>query len=64
MWGGVEEAVVLVGPEGGWTDGERGACEAAGWRRWTVGRGVMRLETAAVVGAAMLVDAGVHSRHE
>ncbi|MEM1208338.1 MAG: RsmE family RNA methyltransferase [Planctomycetota bacterium] len=58
--GELEEVMVLVGPEGGWTDGERSAALAAGWRAWTVGRYVMRLETAAVVGAAMLAT-GVHS---
>ncbi|MEM0914125.1 MAG: RsmE family RNA methyltransferase [Planctomycetota bacterium] len=57
-----EELMVMVGPEGGWTDEERSAARSAGWRAWTVGRYVMRLETAAVVGAAMLA-AGVHSTH-
>jgi len=59
----LSEAMVMIGPEGGWTDSERAAAESAGWARWTVGRHVMRLETAAVVGAALLVE-GLHCGDE
>jgi len=43
---------VLVGPEGGFTDGEIAAATAAGCRRVSLGRHVLRVETAAVAMAA------------
>ncbi|MDX1681531.1 MAG: RsmE family RNA methyltransferase [Phycisphaeraceae bacterium] len=42
---------VLIGPEGGWTDDEREAAEAAGYQPIGLGPHVMRIETAAVAGA-------------
>jgi 16S rRNA (uracil1498-N3)-methyltransferase len=50
---------LLVGPEGGWTDGERAGFLAAGWRAATLGSTILRAETAglaalAIAGAAML----------
>ncbi len=45
---------VLVGPEGGLTTGERGALERAGWRGISLGRFVLRAETAAIVAASLL----------
>lgn len=44
---------VLVGPEGGWTDAERAGLAGATMLR--AGPHVLRLETAAVVGAAMVL---------
>ncbi|MFA9479619.1 16S rRNA (uracil(1498)-N(3))-methyltransferase [Phycisphaerales bacterium AB-hyl4] len=46
--------LVLVGPEGGFTDEELTAADKAGFERWAFGPYVMRIETAAVVAAAML----------
>jgi 16S rRNA (uracil1498-N3)-methyltransferase len=46
---------LLVGPEGGWSDRERGELRAAGWRVVRLGARVLRAETAAVVGAAALL---------
>ncbi|QDU32261.1 Ribosomal RNA small subunit methyltransferase E [Poriferisphaera corsica] len=51
---GGNDVVLLVGPEGGWTDGEVEMAEAKGFVRWTCGAHVMRIETAAVVGAGVL----------
>ncbi|TWT75626.1 Ribosomal RNA small subunit methyltransferase E [Posidoniimonas polymericola] len=42
----------LVGPEGGFTDAEVAAAEAAGWSRASLGRAILRTETAAIALAA------------
>ncbi len=44
----------VVGPEGGLTDDEVRACEAAGARRASLGPRVLRAETAAIVAVALL----------
>ena len=49
----VAAAVLLVGPEGGWTEAERSDLATAGARAITLGPRVLRVETAAVVGAAL-----------
>ena len=49
---------VLVGPEGGWTPAELAAIRAAGARAATFGGRVLRVETAAVVAAALLLPLG------
>lgn len=46
------EITVAVGPEGGFTDDEVTAAEAAGWRRVSLGPRVLRVETAAIAAAA------------
>jgi 16S rRNA (uracil1498-N3)-methyltransferase len=46
---------LLVGPEGGWDPGERRDLLAAGWRPVHLGERVLRLETAALAGAALLL---------
>jgi 16S rRNA (uracil1498-N3)-methyltransferase len=40
--------VLLVGPEGGWTDAERGAARAEGWTVAALPAGKLRAETAAI----------------
>jgi 16S rRNA (uracil1498-N3)-methyltransferase len=40
--------ILLVGPEGGWTDAERGAARAQGWTLAALPAGKLRAETAAV----------------
>lgn len=52
--GGDEPAAVLVGPEGGWTDGEL-ATLAALASRVRLGERVLRVETAAIASAALLL---------
>jgi len=48
---------LLVGPEGGWTDGERELAAAAGWRRASLGPLILRSETAALAALAILAAA-------
>ncbi len=49
--------LVLVGPEGGWSDAERQAARDARWGRWSFAEHVLRVETAALAGAALLAEA-------
>ena len=44
----------LVGPEGGWTENEIKSARDAGFREVTLGSGILRSETAAIVGAALI----------
>ncbi len=53
-----DAAVLLVGPEGGFAPDERQAALAAGFRPAALGPFVLRTETAAVVGAAILYGMG------
>ena len=45
---------LLVGPEGGWTDRERAAISAANWTAVSLGSNILRAETAAVAGLAVI----------
>jgi len=47
-------AAILIGPEGGWTDRERAQAVAAGWKPVSLGRLVLRAETAAIAALAIL----------
>ena len=49
-----DEAWLIVGPEGGLSPGEQDHLVAAGWTPIGLGPSVMRAETAAVVGAALV----------
>lgn len=49
---GGSSAAVLIGPEGGWTDEEREM--AAGWTRVSLGRNILRAETAALAALSIL----------
>lgn len=57
--GGEEPAgctVVMIGPEGGWTEAERGALIGVGASASGFGPVVMRIETAAVAAAAVVMN--------
>src|SRR3954471_6185183 len=49
---------IAIGPEGGFTDGEVSSALAGGWQPVSIGRSVLRVETAAIALAAMLVLSG------
>lgn len=50
--------VLAVGPEGGWSDAEVETAVADGWTTIGLGPILMRIETAALVGAALLLLGG------
>jgi 16S rRNA (uracil1498-N3)-methyltransferase len=50
-----EISTLLIGPEGGFTRDEEQQMERAGWWRLRLGEHVLRAETAATVGSAVLV---------
>jgi len=55
-WGSLgASGTLLVGPEGGWTPEERQEILDAGWRPVGLGPRILRIETAALVGSAMLL---------
>ena len=47
---------LLVGPEGGWTGEERETAAVAGWQPVSLGPQILRAETAAIAGIAILVN--------
>lgn len=49
-----DRVALLVGPEGGWTDRERAAMAAANWTAVSLGHNILRAETAAVAGLAII----------
>jgi 16S rRNA (uracil1498-N3)-methyltransferase len=51
-----DRVALLTGPEGGWTDAERGAAAEAGWQAASLGPLVLRAETAAMAAAAAIVN--------
>ena len=54
-----QEVVLMVGPEGGWSDRERASAQSHGFVVVGLGPNVLRTETAAV--AAMAVATGTHA---
>lgn len=49
-----DRIAVLVGPEGGWTDEERSRAREGGWMSCSLGGTVLRAETAAAAGVAVV----------
>jgi 16S rRNA (uracil1498-N3)-methyltransferase len=47
-----QRIALAVGPEGGWTDQEFDAASAAGFREVSLGRNILRTETAVIAGLA------------
>lgn len=45
---------ILTGPEGGWTDRERALAVRSGWKPVSLGRQILRAETAAIAALAIL----------
>ena len=52
--GQLNSAVLLVGPEGGWTDAEREAAHRAGYQPASLGKLILRSETAALTALSVL----------
>ena len=50
-----ERVAVLVGPEGGWSEAERRELDELGCEAWSLGPRILRVETAAIAGAALLL---------
>jgi 16S rRNA (uracil1498-N3)-methyltransferase len=50
-------AVLAVGPEGGWAEDEVAWFREAGWKSASLGPTILRAETAAIVGAALALEA-------
>ena len=48
------QAVLAIGPEGGWTDAEFAAAEASGFREASLGKLILRTETAVAAALASL----------
>jgi 16S rRNA (uracil1498-N3)-methyltransferase len=57
------DPILLVGPEGGFSPEETSAIEAAEWPRICLGPHVLRAETAAIAGVAV-ITAGIADRSE
>ena len=55
-WGGTGRLGLLVGPEGGWSEGEISLLDDAGFRPASLGPLVLRFETAAVAGLAVVAQ--------
>lgn len=47
-------ALYLIGPEGGWTDAEMEAARGQGFHSVSLGPGILKAETAAIVGGALI----------
>ncbi len=49
-----DTVALLIGPEGGWTEGERAGFIRAGWTTASLGPAILRAETAAVAALAVI----------
>jgi 16S rRNA (uracil1498-N3)-methyltransferase len=54
LGGGVKNCLLLIGPEGGWTDEELEIAQRHGAKLWQFAPHVLRVETAAAAGLAVL----------
>lgn len=52
-----DRVACLIGPEGGWTDGERQSAAASAWQPVSLGPQVLRAETASAAVLAVLMNA-------
>lgn len=54
LFAAAKRVIVLIGPEGGWTEDELNAAFSGGFRGWRLGPHVLRIETAACAALAIL----------
>jgi len=59
-----DSIAILAGPEGGWTGNEREAAITAGWRPVSLGRRVLRTETASIAALAVVQAAYAGNKGE
>jgi 16S rRNA (uracil1498-N3)-methyltransferase len=52
-----EQFVLAIGPEGGWTEDELAAFHQAGWVSASLGKTILRAETAAIAATAIVASA-------
>lgn len=52
--GPAKDALVLIGPEGGFTDDEMEQVKSSGWNPLWLGKTILRMETAAIASAVLL----------
>ena len=50
-------AIILTGPEGGWTDRERALAVRGGWKPVSLSSNILRSETAAIAALSILSHA-------
>ena len=48
--------ILAIGPEGGWTEEELQKFRSSGWTAASLGGGILRAETAAIVATALAID--------
>jgi 16S rRNA (uracil1498-N3)-methyltransferase len=64
MWfGRTDSILLLIGPEGGWTEDEVASARAHGAIEVAITDTVLRIETAAVVGAGLIASAPDEQGH-
>ena len=56
------ECTLLIGPEGGWTDGELEQFRGRGLRGLTLTTSILRIETAAIAASAVVMTLGASNR--
>jgi 16S rRNA (uracil1498-N3)-methyltransferase len=56
-----DHVALMLGPEGGWTDGERRSAADAGWQAVSLGPLILRAETAAAAALAIVGNAWMAS---
>jgi 16S rRNA (uracil1498-N3)-methyltransferase len=61
--GPADQVALLVGPEGGWTAEEQEQFRGAGWAGCSLGATILRAETAAIAGLAVIQAAWAQSPH-